>query len=115
MVNSSNDFGPFGAKFAVNFLNGLKIKAKLALLLSVSAAALIATLALGASVLHQKMVDDREQQTRRLTAVAVSLVESWYGRIASGRLEPRGRAKRRHRGAPPAALRQRQLLLHPAL
>jgi signal transduction histidine kinase len=72
----------------VNFLNGLKIKAKLALLLSVSAAALIATLALGASFLHQKMVDDREQQTQRLTTVAVSVVESWYARIASEGLSP---------------------------
>jgi signal transduction histidine kinase len=72
----------------VNFLNDLKIKAKLALLLSVSAAALVATLALGASFLHHKMVEDREQQTRRLTDVAVTLVASWHARILSEGLSP---------------------------
>jgi signal transduction histidine kinase len=72
----------------VNFLNGLKIKAKLALLLSVSAAALLATLMLGAFFLHHKMVDDREQQAQRLTQVAVSIVASWHARIASEGLSP---------------------------
>jgi signal transduction histidine kinase len=64
----------------VNFLNALKIKAKLALLLSVSAAALVATLVVGASFLHHKMVEDRELQARRLTEVAVSVVSGWYDR-----------------------------------
>jgi signal transduction histidine kinase len=64
----------------VNFLNGLKIKAKLALLLSVSAAALIATLALGASFLHHKMVTDREVQTRLLVEAALSIIQSSYDR-----------------------------------
>jgi methyl-accepting chemotaxis protein len=46
----------------VKLLNRLNIKAKLALLLGMSTAVLVVTLALGNSFLHQRMMDDRIAQ-----------------------------------------------------
>ena len=70
----------------MRILDRLKIKAKLGLLLAVSALSLIATIVLGASFLHRELVADREDQTQRQVETAVSLVRSWYDREQSGEL-----------------------------
>jgi signal transduction histidine kinase len=70
----------------VRILNRLKIKAKLGLLLAVSALSLIATIVLGASFLHHKIVSDREDQTKRQVETAVSVIQSWYDKEQSGKL-----------------------------
>jgi len=70
----------------VRILNRLKIKAKLGLLLAVSALSLIATIVLGASFLHHKIVADREEQTQRQVETAVSIIQSWYDKEQSGKL-----------------------------
>ena len=67
-------------------LNRLKIKAKLALVLAISALALVATIALGASLLHQKIFAAREQQGKQLVEVALHIVRDWYDREQDGTL-----------------------------
>lgn len=70
----------------MRILNRLKIKAKLALVLAISALSLIATIFLGASLLHAKIVADREQETRQLVETALSTVHYWYAKEQSGEL-----------------------------
>ena len=70
----------------MNILNRLKVKAKLAIVLGISALSLIATIVLGASFLHHKIVADREEQAKRLVEVARSIVESWHEKEKSGAL-----------------------------
>ncbi len=70
----------------MNILNHLKIKAKLALVLAISALSLVATIALGGSFLHQKIFAAREQQAKQLVEVAQHIVQDWYGSEQSGTL-----------------------------
>ena len=70
----------------MRILNRLKIKAKLGLVLAISALSLTATIVLGAYLLHHKIVGDREEQTKRLVEVARGIVESWYDKAKSGTL-----------------------------
>ena len=70
----------------MRILNRFKIKAKLALVLAISALSLIATIFLGASLLHAKIVADREEETKQLAETAVSVVQSWYAKEQSGAL-----------------------------
>lgn len=70
----------------MKFLGLLKIKSKLALLLALSAVSLAAVAAVGASVVHGKMVSDREIQTKRLVEVALGVVKSWHAQEAAGKL-----------------------------
>jgi len=65
-------------------LNRLRIKEKLALVLAISALALVATIALGASLLHQKIFAAREQQDKQLVEVALHIVQNWYENEQSG-------------------------------
>jgi signal transduction histidine kinase len=79
---------PFGRvePVAMDILSGLKIKAKLALVLAISAMSLIATIALGASFVHNQIVAGREEKTRELAEVARGIVRSWYEQEQSGAL-----------------------------
>ena len=70
----------------MNLLARLRIKAKLALLLAVSAASLAIAAAIGASFVHTKMVTDREMQTQRLVEVALGVVKQWHAREETGAL-----------------------------
>jgi len=70
----------------MKFLGLLKIKAKLTLLLAMSALSLAAVAAVGATVVHNKMVDDRQIQTQRLVEVALGVVKSWQAKEAAGTL-----------------------------
>jgi signal transduction histidine kinase len=68
------------------FLDDAKIKAKLAMVLAICGAALVATTMWGASVLHQKMMVDRQEQTKRIVQVARSVVQVWYDQTRSAGL-----------------------------
>jgi signal transduction histidine kinase len=68
------------------FLNYVKIKAKLAFVVAICGTALIATTMLGTSVLHQRMMVDRQEQTRRIVQVARSVVLGWYDQMRSAGL-----------------------------
>ena len=70
----------------MRILNRLKVNAKLGLLLAVSALSLVATIVVGASFLHNKIVSDRAEQTQRLVEAAVSVVQFWYDKEQSGAL-----------------------------
>jgi methyl-accepting chemotaxis protein len=70
----------------VNLLNRLNIKAKLALLLGMSAAALVVTLALAASFMHQRMVDDRVAQLRSMVETVHAFAASLEGEVQQGKL-----------------------------
>jgi signal transduction histidine kinase len=68
----------------MTILNSLKIKAKLTLVLGTSALSLAATIALGGSLLHQKIFAAREQQAKQLVEVALHIVQDWYNNEQSG-------------------------------
>jgi methyl-accepting chemotaxis protein len=68
----------------MRFLDRLKIKAKLALLLALSGISLAAALVLGGLFLHNKIVSDREEQVKKLVEVAAGIVQVWHGREVSG-------------------------------
>jgi len=68
----------------VRLLDRLKIKQKLTLVLALSGLSLLAAVLLGGSILHQKMVSDREAQTKQLVEVALGIVRSWYDKAQSG-------------------------------
>jgi methyl-accepting chemotaxis protein len=71
---------------AVNLLNRLNIKAKLALLLGMSTAALLVTLALAASFLHQRMMDDRITQLRSMVDSVHAVATSLEAEIQQGKM-----------------------------
>src|SRR5277367_6241233 len=70
----------------MKFLGRLKIKQKLGLLLGLSALSLAAVAAVSASVVHDKLMADREIQTRRLVQVALDVVKSWHAKEVAGTL-----------------------------
>jgi signal transduction histidine kinase len=70
----------------VRYLDGLKIKQKLTLVLGLSGLSLFAAIALCASFLHAKMMSDREQQTKYMVDVAGGILEYWYDQAQSGSL-----------------------------
>jgi signal transduction histidine kinase len=70
----------------VRLLDRLKIRQKLSLVLALSGLSLFAAVALGASILHDKMMADREDQAKQLVEVAQSIIQSWYQKQQSGSL-----------------------------
>jgi signal transduction histidine kinase len=77
---------PSGDRYPVRLLDRLKIKQKLTLVLALSGLSLLAAVVLGGSILYQKMVSDREEQTKQLVEVARGIVQSWYDKAQSGSL-----------------------------
>jgi methyl-accepting chemotaxis protein len=70
----------------VNLLNRLNIKAKLALLLGMSTAALVVTLVLASSLLHQRMMDDRITQLRSMVESVHALATSLEAEVQQGKM-----------------------------
>jgi methyl-accepting chemotaxis protein len=68
----------------VNLLNRLNIKAKLALLLGMSTAALVVTLALAGSFLHQRMMDDRITLLHSMVDAVHALATSLEAEVQKG-------------------------------
>ena len=60
----------------MNILSRLRLRAKLGLLLVLSAVAMIAIAALGAMTLHQRMLDDRAEKLRAIVSSTVAIASS---------------------------------------
>jgi methyl-accepting chemotaxis protein len=70
----------------VNVLNRLKIKAKLAIVLGVSAAALIITVVIAASILHRSMFDERVAKLHAIVETASGLAQSLEDEAVAGHI-----------------------------
>jgi methyl-accepting chemotaxis protein len=70
----------------MKMLDRLKIKAKLGLLLGLSALALVLAIVIAAQIMHARMVADRLDKLRALTDVAAGLAQSLQDQVAAGKL-----------------------------
>ena len=70
----------------MNILSRMKLRTKLASLLALSALALVASIGIAASVLHQRMIDDRVDKLRAVTEAVVGLAQSLEEGVAAHRL-----------------------------
>jgi methyl-accepting chemotaxis protein len=70
----------------VNLLNRFKIKAKLMLLVALSAVSLIAATMVFASLLHDKMLTDRQDKLRSIVETAAGLAQSLEADAVAGRI-----------------------------
>ena len=70
----------------MNLLSRLRLRTKLALLMALSALALVASLGVAASVLRQRMIDDRVDKLRAVVDLTVGLAQSLEGQVADHRL-----------------------------
>jgi methyl-accepting chemotaxis protein len=70
----------------VNLLNRFKIKAKLMLLVALSAVSLIAATMVFASVLHGEMIADRQDKLRSIVETASGLAQSLDAEATAGRI-----------------------------
>jgi methyl-accepting chemotaxis protein len=70
----------------MSLLGNRTIKVKLAVLLTIATAAMIAAGWVGAHYLHDKMLSDRETETKHLVDVALGVVKEWHDRVQPGGL-----------------------------
>jgi methyl-accepting chemotaxis protein len=70
----------------MNLLSHLKLRTKLTLLLGLSALAVIASIGLAASQLHQRMLDDRVDKLRTAAQMSLGLAASLETQTAAGQL-----------------------------
>ncbi len=70
----------------MNILSHLRLRTKLTLLLGLSALALIASIGLAASQIHQRMLDDRISTLRATTEMALGLAAALEQEAAAGKL-----------------------------
>ena len=70
----------------MNLVNRLKIKAKLAIMLALSALSLVVAIGLAASMLHDKMMDERIGKLRGLVEATSGLAETLEGEVTAGRI-----------------------------
>ena len=70
----------------MSILNRLKIKAKLALLLGLSAVSLAVAILMAASLLHQRMMDDRIAKLRSIVEVVQGMAQSLEDDVVAGKM-----------------------------
>jgi len=70
----------------MQFLSRLKVGAKLALLMALSAVAMLAAMGIGVAVLHARMIDDRVDKLRAEVDSTVALMRMLDGEVAAHRL-----------------------------
>ncbi len=70
----------------MHFLDRLKIKAKLGLLLGLSALALAASILLAANLMHQRMIDDRIAKLHGITEVAIGIAQALDDEVKAGKI-----------------------------
>jgi methyl-accepting chemotaxis protein len=68
----------------MHFLDRLKIKAKLGLLLGLSALALAASILLAANLMHQRMIDDRIAKLRGIVDIAIGIAQGLEEEVKAG-------------------------------
>ena len=67
----------------MHLLSHLQLRTKLAALLGLSALALVATIAFAASLLHERMIDDRVDKLRAVVQTAQGLAQSLENQVAA--------------------------------
>ncbi len=67
----------------MNFLTRLKLRAKLALLLGLSALAVVVSIAVAASLIHERMFADRIDKLQSVTQAAIGLAQSLEDQVAA--------------------------------
>jgi methyl-accepting chemotaxis protein len=70
----------------MHLVSRLKLRAKLALLLALSVAAMVAIGVVGATTLHRRMLDDRLEKSRATVHAAVSLAAGLEARVEAHEL-----------------------------
>jgi methyl-accepting chemotaxis protein len=70
----------------MHFLDRLKIKAKLGLLLGLSALALAASILLAANLMHQRMIDDRIAKLHGITDIAIGIAQALDDEVKAGKI-----------------------------
>ncbi len=70
----------------MNVLNRLKIKAKLAIVLGVSAVALVVTVAIAASILYRSMFDERVAKLHAVVELAIGVAQNLEGEVTAGHI-----------------------------
>ena len=70
----------------MNVLSRLRLRTKLALLMGLSALALVAATTIAASVLHQRMLDDRIDKLRAVADTVLGLVQALEKEVAAKHL-----------------------------
>jgi methyl-accepting chemotaxis protein len=70
----------------MRILNYLKLRSKLFILLGLSALALVASIAAGASLMHWRMIDDRVDKLRAIVQSAIGIARQLDDQVVAGRL-----------------------------
>jgi methyl-accepting chemotaxis protein len=70
----------------MNLLSNLKLRTKLALLLGLSALALVASIAAAALLMHQRMVSDRVDKLHAVVQATIGIAHSLEDRVAANQL-----------------------------
>jgi methyl-accepting chemotaxis protein len=84
-AGSRSPLAPSGISF-VKFLGHLRLRAKLTLLLGLSALGLILSIGAGAFQMHQRMVDDRVDKLRAVVQSAIAFAHSLESRVVARQL-----------------------------
>src|SRR6202012_555207 len=70
----------------MNFINKVKIRTKLLIVLALSALALIAAIGVATSMMHAKMVEDRVAKLRGIVELSYGLAEQLEQQVQAGKL-----------------------------
>jgi methyl-accepting chemotaxis protein len=70
----------------MNMLSRLKLRTKFALLLGLAALAVVASISLGASTLHRRMIDDRVAKLKSVVDLGMGLAQELAGEVDAHRL-----------------------------
>jgi methyl-accepting chemotaxis protein len=70
----------------MNFINKIKIRSKLLIVLALSALALVAAIGVATSMMHTKMVEDRVAKLRGIVELSYGLAEQLQQQVQAGKL-----------------------------
>ena len=70
----------------MHILSRLRLRTKLALLMGLSALALVVSIGFAASIMHQRMIDDRVDKLRAVVQTTVGLAQSLENQVAAHQL-----------------------------
>ena len=70
----------------MSILSRLKLRTKFALLLGLSALAVVASIAISSSIMQQRMVDDRVDKLHAVVDAAIGIAQLLEGEVTAGRL-----------------------------
>jgi len=70
----------------MRLLSNLRVRTKLTMLLGLSALVLVTSIGISASILHQRMINDRIGQLRAVVDMSIGLAQSLQNQVASHKL-----------------------------